>query len=81
MELKLIMTKGPNIFHLFFTDDSFIFCKAQPDDVRRVIYSIENYYCMMSGQMINFNESAICVSKAAGKKCYNSHISIQALEE
>ncbi|KAK2642401.1 hypothetical protein Ddye_024164 [Dipteronia dyeriana] len=52
---------GPTISHLFFTDDSLLFSKANDTNCKAVKIVLENY-SMASGQLVNFNKSAICVS-------------------
>jgi hypothetical protein len=54
---------GPKITHLFFADDSLLFCKAKPDDVAR-IQAILNEYEQASGQEINRQKTTIFFSKS-----------------
>lgn len=42
---------APNISHLFFTDDSLLFCKAKIHEVG-VLKDTLNGYCCLSGQLI-----------------------------
>ncbi|KAL5780225.1 hypothetical protein ACOSQ2_010962 [Xanthoceras sorbifolium] len=53
---------GPRISHLFFADDSLLFFRASPFDCSAV-GSILGSYSEASGQKINFDKSALCVSK------------------
>lgn len=80
-----IVTKGPSIYHLFFANNSFVFCKAHRDEVRKVskfyitfslLMIVTKDYCTMTGQMVNFNKSNLCISKGDSKKLYNSLIAI-----
>ncbi|KAI9156545.1 hypothetical protein LWI28_008377 [Acer negundo] len=52
---------GPMISHLFFVDDSLLFTKASVSNCG-AIKSILGVYAAASGQVINFNKSAFCVS-------------------
>ncbi|XP_071933722.1 uncharacterized protein [Coffea arabica] len=57
-----ISRRGPSITHLFFADDSLIFCKANQDQAKelmRVLY----VYGLASGQVINLEKSSILFSK------------------
>uniref|UniRef100_A0A2N9G6K5 Reverse transcriptase domain-containing protein n=1 Tax=Fagus sylvatica TaxID=28930 RepID=A0A2N9G6K5_FAGSY len=54
---------GPKITHLFFADDSLLFCKATTQDVTR-IQNILNEYEMASGQQINRLKTTIFFSKS-----------------
>ena len=52
---------GPKITHLFFADDSLLFCKAQKKDCQHIM-SILQLYEKVSGQKINMEKSAIYFS-------------------
>lgn len=68
---RIKITKNtPNIFHLFFADDSFIFFNANEENVRKVKSILEDY-CKMFGQIINFHKLALCLSKGTGKVTTN----------
>ena len=54
---------GPKITHLFFVDDSLLFCKANPNDVAQ-IQDILNEYESASGQQINRQKTTIFFSKS-----------------
>ncbi|XP_071904274.1 uncharacterized protein [Coffea arabica] len=57
-----ISRHGPSITHLFFADDSLIFCKenkGQATELMRVL----QVYASGSGQLINLNKSSILFSK------------------
>lgn len=60
-----IAAGAPSINHLFFVDDSLIFCDASLNEMNelRRIFLIYEY---ASGQSINFAKSAICFSSSTG---------------
>ncbi|KAL5580419.1 hypothetical protein UlMin_012861 [Ulmus minor] len=51
----------PSISHLFFADDSLIFCKAKLSEATH-LKSCLNSYAKASGQLINFDKSAFSFS-------------------
>lgn len=56
-----MVSRGPMITHLFFADDSIIFFKADPYTCRHVKDCLVCYE-RASGQVINFNKSALSCS-------------------
>jgi hypothetical protein len=63
--------KGPRLNHLFFADDSLIFCKAQPEDWN-ILIAILSSYERASGQMLNRDKTSIFFSRnttQAAKEC------------
>ncbi|KAK2634298.1 hypothetical protein Ddye_029090 [Dipteronia dyeriana] len=53
--------RGPAITHLFFTDNSLLFSKANERNCREVNKVLKTYSCV-SGQVINFHKLAMCFS-------------------
>jgi hypothetical protein len=54
--------RGPYLSHLFFADDSLIFCKANSVEWRRILKILEVYEGG-SGQKLNFQKTAIIFSQ------------------
>ena len=52
---------GPKVSHLFFADDSLVFCKADVGECRKT-KEISGWYEEASGQSINFQKSSITLS-------------------
>ncbi|XP_027121672.1 uncharacterized protein [Coffea arabica] len=57
-----ISRNGPSITHLFFADDSLIFCKATKDQAMELMRVLQEY-ALGSGQVINLEKSSILFSK------------------
>jgi hypothetical protein len=53
---------APEITHLFFADDSLIFCRANTEETAH-IQSIITTYQQASGQLVNYSKSEIIFSK------------------
>ena len=48
---------APNISHLFFVDDSLLFCKATTSEVSLIKDTLDDY-CFLSGQLVNYDKYA-----------------------
>ncbi|KAL3518254.1 hypothetical protein ACH5RR_020843 [Cinchona calisaya] len=57
-----ICKNGPSISHLFYADDSLIFCRASNEEANKVM-EIIHYYEATSGQLVNFQKSSIFISR------------------
>jgi hypothetical protein len=53
---------APEITHLFFADDSLIFCRANKEETIN-LKDIINKYQQASGQLVNYNKSELIFSK------------------
>jgi hypothetical protein len=53
---------APEITHLFFADDSLMFCRANEEEATQVQRIITRYQ-LASGQMVNYNKSELIFSK------------------
>ncbi|XP_030948949.1 uncharacterized protein LOC115972854 [Quercus lobata] len=58
-----ICKKGPRLTHLFFADDSLVFCKASIAECQN-IQSVLNVYEKASGQKLNRNKTGLFFSKS-----------------
>ena len=54
-------SNGPKITHLFFADDSMLFCRARRDDCRKLVEILKGYG-EASGQVVNNDKSSILFS-------------------
>ncbi|KAK3229242.1 hypothetical protein Dsin_001123 [Dipteronia sinensis] len=59
--------EGPKISHLFFTDDSLLFTRASERDCRTIKRILDDY-ASASGQVVNFQKLAMCVSKRVNRQ-------------
>jgi hypothetical protein len=57
-----IAPRAPEITHLFFADDSLMFCRANEVEAKQVKDIISSYQ-QVSGQMVNFTKSELIFSK------------------
>ena len=58
-----ICRNGPKLTHLFFTDDSLLFCRATTHDCQKVLEILSNYE-RVSGQKLNREKTAFFFSKS-----------------
>ncbi|XP_027169605.1 uncharacterized protein LOC113769345 [Coffea eugenioides] len=62
-----ISRRGPSVTHLFFADDSLIFCKASCQEAHELTKILRSYE-QASGQMINLDKSSAFFSKNVNQK-------------
>ena len=55
--------RGPDLSHLFFSDDMMLFAEATENQVQ-VILDCLSYFCQSSGQRVNFAKSSIHFSSS-----------------
>ena len=58
-----ICRNGPKLTHLFFTNDSLLFCRATTHDCQKVLEILSNYE-RVSGQKLNREKTAFFFSKS-----------------
>jgi len=69
----LVSVKGYKLSHLFFVDDSLLFCRANSKEWRR-IHQLLHLYESASGQELNAKKTSICFSKNTTRK-FKEHVS------
>ncbi|MCH81570.1 hypothetical protein A2U01_0002360, partial [Trifolium medium] len=57
-----IAPRAPEITHLFFADDSLMFCRANEEEIRQMHLLITTYQ-QASGQLVNYTKSELIFSK------------------
>jgi hypothetical protein len=57
-----VAPSAPEITHLFFADDSILFCRETEEEARQIKQIISTYQ-QASGQLVNYNKSEILFSK------------------
>ncbi|XP_071933651.1 uncharacterized protein [Coffea arabica] len=58
---------APSLSHLFFVDDSLIFCKANVDEASQIMRILE-VYKQASGQLVNVEKSSLFFSRNVGSR-------------
>ena len=58
-----ICKKGPRLTHLFFADDSLVFCRANLDECQKIQNLLDTYE-KASGQQLNRNKTGLFFSKS-----------------
>ena len=68
-ELKrvVIARNSPQVSHLFFADDSILFCKTNKGDFKKVVEILKEYESA-SGQLINRENQVLFLVIMLGKK-------------
>uniref|UniRef100_A0A803PUY2 Reverse transcriptase n=1 Tax=Cannabis sativa TaxID=3483 RepID=A0A803PUY2_CANSA len=61
VSLLMVARGAPMVSHIFFADDSYIFCKANEREATNVL-TLLNVFEQASGQKINFDKSSIFFS-------------------
>jgi hypothetical protein len=59
--------KGPQLNHLFFADDSLLFCRATSKDWRQMSLSLENYKKAL-GQQLNKEKTSIFFTRNSSQE-------------
>lgn len=62
---------GPSITHLLFVDDSFLFLKVNDSGIS-TMQSILDFYCNLSGQLVNLQKSSIFIIPNSPPSIYTS---------
>lgn len=71
-----ICRNAPMVTHMFFADDSYLFCKANSDEAMRILEILEIYE-KASGQQVNRSKSSIFYSSNVlqyNKESINQHL-------
>ena len=71
--------QGPRVSHLFFADDSLVFCRASVEDCTSVKNILKDYE-EASGQRINFQKSSVTFSPNVGEELRGAILNCLGLE-
>ena len=66
-----ISRNGPKLTHLFFADDSLIFCRAKDSDCQKLLEILDTYE-RASGQQINRDKTTLFFSKSTSSTMQES---------
>ena len=69
---------GPSISHLFFADDSLVFCRATEEECQTLMNTLREYQ-RASGQAVNFNKSAITFAKGISQNIQDNLIKMTGI--
>ena len=71
---------APSISHMFFADDSYLFCKATEGSANSVV-ELLSHFQLASGQQVNFNKSSVFFSSNTGPAMRTNICSILKIGE
>ncbi|XP_020867739.1 uncharacterized protein LOC110224809 isoform X1 [Arabidopsis lyrata subsp. lyrata] len=71
---------GPPISHMFFADDSLIFCQAAEHQCQHLLQILQSY-AAGSGQHVNFQKSAIVFGKTVPPEVQQSIINLTGIKK
>ncbi|KAG7563755.1 Endonuclease/exonuclease/phosphatase superfamily [Arabidopsis suecica] len=71
---------GPSISHMFFADDSLLFCQAAEEQCRHLLQILQDY-AEASGQYVNFQKSAILFGKTVSPEIQQNIIRLTGISK
>jgi hypothetical protein len=69
---------GPRLNHLFFADDSLIYCKAHPEDWHALTKLLANYE-VVSGQRLNRDKTSIFFSRNTSQEMRDTILQLSGI--